>query len=47
MGDLEDGDDDPVLSVKSDHTQSEGQRKGGTLPFNRDGSLDYDGENNN
>lgn len=41
VGDLEDEDeDDPVLSVKSDHTE----RKGGTLPINRDGSLDYDGE---
>lgn len=35
--------DDPVVSIKSDHTQSEGHRKGGTLPINRDGSLDYDG----
>lgn len=43
VGDLdEDDDDDPVLSIKSDHTQSE--KKGGTLPMNRDGSLDYDGE---
>lgn len=42
MGDVEE-EDDPVLSLKSE--QNEGQKKGGTLPFNRDGSLDYDGEN--
>lgn len=42
VGDMDEEDDDPVLSVKSDHTQSE--KKGGTLPINRDGSLDYDGE---